>query len=190
MYLSVKGDFEKIKKDLQLTERKLIARARQAALRKTGTEIRKETLKKTASDMGLAQKFIRKRIKIFSNPRRKSVAVWFGLQKIRLVSITSQLKPRAAARFMKNVQGQPFMATMPSGHTGWYIRKAGSRHKPGKRKNPHKPELPIEEVAIDFSVQGARNLQTVGDRTGPRVFPDAFVKALEKQLARNRPYAR
>lgn len=188
--LSVKGDYKKVLKDMKLVESKLTARARQAALRKTAAAIRKEVLKRTAAEIGLPQKFIRKRFKVFSHPRTKSVDVWAGLQKIPLISITGAMSPRAAARFMQSVSGRPFMATMPSGHVGWYQRKSNAMHKPGRNKNPHRPELPIAEVKLDYSQAAEKQLMRTGDALGPRLFPREFETALQKQLERNRPYAR
>ena len=188
--LSVKGDYKKVLKDMKLVESKLTARARQAALRKTAAAIRKETLKRTAGEIGLPQKFIRKRFKVFSHPRTKSVDVWAGLQKIPLISITGGMSPRAAARFMHNVEGRAFMATMPGGHVGWYQRKSNAMHKPGRNKNPQRPELPIAEVKLDYSQAAEKQLLRTGDELGPRLFPREFETALQKQLARNRPYAR
>ena len=188
--LSVKGDYKKVLKDLALVENTLTAKARQAALRRTAAAIRKQALTRTAAEIGLPQKFIRKRFKVFTNAAKQQASVWVGMNRIRLIDLTDAMTPHKAARFMQGVEGLPFLARMPSGHVGWYQRKAGSKHKLGRNHNTNRPELPIDEVKLDYSNVADRQLLRAGDAIGPRVFPGEFEEALRKQLAKHKPYAR
>ena len=189
MYLKLKKDFKKIVKDLELQDKKLIARARQAALRKTGAKVRVKALKNTASEVGIQQKFLRRRIKVYSHPRFKKIAVWFGFKPIPAIEVVGKMSARASARFMSRFTGSPFMATMPSGHVGFFARYPKTRKRKQNEKGDY-PQHPIGEVMVHYEKQGRRNLERAGDQIGPPAFKFFFPKEIERQLNKNRQYAR
>lgn len=194
MFLSVKGDVKRVVRDLRLQDKKLIGRARQNALNKVGAEIRKQVIRRTASEVGLAQKWIRPRVKKYSKPYKAKITLWMGLSPIPVYKVTrggkKPMSGRAEGKIMARFTGSPFLATMASGHKGWFARKPGSRHKPGLRNNPDKPELPIGEVVFNFKEIGKRALTQISETVGPVMFEKEFIKDIQKQLAKNKPNAR
>lgn len=190
MQLSIRGDYRRVLKDLRLQKSKITERARQRALRRTANDIRKKVLRQTAADAGIQQKFIRKRLKVYSLPRQKKIAIWFGFQPIKAIHVIGNKSDKAQAKYMARFTGSPFVATMPSGHKGWFARKPGSRHRKGKNNNPDKPELPIGEVMVHYGREGRKNLIVIANTLGPRVFPRYFREEINKALAKEKAHAR
>lgn len=126
------------------------------ALTLVGRKARTQAVREIAPLVGVQQKSIRRRLKVFASQRINLgagdfVRLWLGLR--------AGIHPKNDRRVVKGFRGV-FKATMPSGHAGLFVRRPNklrttpnSTHaNPSRagRPNPARSALPIDEVKISL----------------------------------------
>ena len=172
---NVRGDMKEITKHLDKTQRRIIPLATASALNKTAAQINTKARSIVAKDIGVAQKHINRKFKVFkANRRNWSVKNWIGTQvKIPVSKVFKDPKKQINYTKKKNLTGgkTPFIARMKSGHSGPFYRKGEKR-------------LPIKEAMIDISDISTRVLATVGPQIAMGKFRALFARELEWRLKR------
>lgn len=156
--LNVTADIKKAERYLSDIEKKVLPRAAATALNKTAEEVRtstvKELSKEIGGEVGLKQTGIKRLIEILKASPSNLIAVLIPSGKrpklINFIGV-KQIAQGVAARIKgKRVLHQgAFIATMPSGHKGVFVRRSDTkstrRDSRGRRFNvPH--GLKIKEL--------------------------------------------
>lgn len=118
--------------------------ASRAAINKTTRHLAGQARKELASGLGVAQKVLKRRVATRRADRRNNVGlVWIGLNPLaasRRNFGSSLRQTRKGVKAGKVEMPRAFIATMPTGHEGAYVRRTRKR-------------LPIREVAIPLATR-------------------------------------
>jgi len=173
--ITITGDASKVIKDLNQQQRKVVKPSVTAALNQTGSMVQTAWRRKVAGDLGIPQKHLKGKLKLFRATFRKGNAkIWLGKQ--QSIPVSKVLKSKSKQRrYMKEHHpveaDRIFWAKMPSGHEGVFFRK-------GKKR------LPIQEGYIDFTRISNTALHFLGRSISDKVFSGKLTHELKRRLAR------
>lgn len=193
--IKVEQNFDETKLEalmLSLGEQGLIAQA--AALKVVARKGRTGFVRAMASKLGIPQKPIRARSNFYGKKVDKTrntarAKIWVGLSK----KITARDTPRVLNKF----KGKSFVATMPSGYTGTFVRADDWKKAPRnshrrltrhyfERADGQNTYLPIEEAALTMEEEGPKLLLS----NAKSAVTSAYPKELERALLRRVPKVR
>lgn len=153
----VKLEAEQIDQALQLIDQ-VPGRSRVAvnrALRETVNWGRTQMRREMARAAGIPQKFLRERVRASTDRKRMTATLWAGTYPVLAedVGLMKLVTPMMAS---DEWLSRPFEATMPTGHTGVYVRAPGDPNRPaqnrwtaGRKRTPGTENLPISRPTID-----------------------------------------
>lgn len=172
--IDIQGDVKSLTKELDRIQRRVIPAAVPAALNKTMDRINTRIVKGVSKDLGIAQKYIRKRAKKYPANRRKWESKnWIGT-KVKIPVSSIYKSKRGQLKYIKGKTRVPlnrlFHAKMPSGHEGIFYRKGKSR-------------LPIQEVMIDLNDSFVvKNIEMIAGNLAGYEFPKLLSHELRFRL--------
>ena len=138
------------------------------AMNKTARWFRTRALRSISRELKVPQKLLKPRVAIHGSSRNNLEAtLWFGIYRIPLFKAArgrSRQTPRGV-RALGKVIPRSFLARMPSGHEGIFLRKGKER-------------LPIQEQMIRIDTTVEQNLRKL--ITGP--VRKQFMKIFEHEL--------
>lgn len=189
MQLSVKGDAKAILKDLKIVNKKIQVAATNRALNDANRAVHTRVVKALVASSGVPRRYFigqraltlksgkeRKQLKGIakkynSNFKTLKASTWLGLKKkipVRAVKGWGTNKYTKKSLAGKSA-ADAFIARMPTGHEGVFIRSTRSR-------------LPIQEVVFDFSEYGQELVEKVGNRVATKTFLKAFNREMKRRL--------
>ena len=157
--LSVKADIKQATKQLNAIEKSVIPKATVMALNKTLTGARTDAKRTISKSAGVKQKEIKNDFVLMKATSSKRVAVLIGrgrplaLSKFSVRQTKKGVSARLPGRKRTMIEGA-FIATMPSGHRGVYMRagkRRGARRTVKSGRNTgkrYRPQLPIKEFFV------------------------------------------
>lgn len=196
MQASIQGSANDIIKDLGIVNKKIQRAATTTALNKTNDKIFSRSVRQVSNATGVPQKYLRgqkagvtrggrTRSRI-SGTMRKYKATWNKPQAKTWMGLRKKIKvnklvrsPKGISKYGAYIKGSlhgksaadAFTATMPSGHTGIFVRKGKARY-------------PVQEVVLDLTQIAQPTISRVGNAIGPREFPKQFTYDLKRRLKR------
>ncbi len=196
MRLSIQGNANAIVKDLKIVNKDIQRAATTTALNKTNDKIFSRSVRQVANATGIPRKYLvgqkagvtktgRVKEKLSGTMRkyratwRKPTAkTWMGLKKkIPVIKLVRNAKGIGKyAHYAKGsmhgkTAADAFMAKMPTGHEGLFVRQGRAR-------------LPIQEVKLDLSSIAQSTISRVGNAIGPKEFEKQFTYDLKRRLKR------
>lgn len=192
--LSIQGTIDEVNRDLAFAVPALSKAATVTALNKTNSKINTAFRRKLASETGVSQKHFKRRVKLYrARYNRLTAKTFMGLRAsvplARLVKggklgkyeklITESLNGKSAA--------DTFLAKMPTGYEGIFVRNNRAAGKSGRDKNGQvkRGRLPITEVVARFDKIAPGVLDRVGVTVGPEEFRNQYVYDMRRRLERS-----
>ncbi len=173
--INIKSDIKGLTKVLTGIQRKIIPLAVPAAMNKTVTRINTQVRRAIATELGVPQKVIKSKIKVFRATKRNwDASNWVGLRSSIPVSkvFHSAKKQINYAKGRMNIAANKlFGATMPTGHQGVFYRKTKKR-------------LPIQEVMIHLDEVAPPILIRLGQQIAGEKFRALLAHELNWRLRR------
>ena len=156
------------------------------ALNHAARSARTQTTKKLAEKLNVPQKVLRKRIEMFSASRNKKplrASVWVGTKRAiqaKELSGTLSMTRSGYVKIGRRIYRQAFVARMPGGHEGIFVRRPGARHR--RRADGGWTQLPIEEGVVTL-LPDARDISRTESQYAQKViFPKELRRLAEVQL--------
>lgn len=156
-------------------------RALERTAARSATRVRREV----ARDAQVPQRLIKDRIKHYRDRRaRLAYSVWVGVRSSIPISKIpgARFDLRSGQLRAGRVRVKPFRATMPSGHTGLFVRKPGAEHR--KRPDGTWTELPIEEPRVRLRPFAERYIERICAEQMREFFPVELRKRVERTVRR------
>lgn len=163
---NVKGDTRNILRDVRLVSNDLAVRSTVFAINRVAQATETRVRRATAKDVGVAQKWIRPKI-------RRTRATFRNLTAHLMYYSGGVLAYKAG----KRPTGSQFVATMQSGHTGIF-------HRVGQKR------LPIEENKVALTPSLMRNTERLLATFAQGEYRRVFTRDLKRRLAAYRPFLR
>lgn len=119
-----------------------------AALRKLRTHVLAVTKREAAREADVPQRTVATRW-ISDQPGPNGLRVWVGASPVPLEKLGTPRQTRTGVRVGRRNLPGAFLATMPSGHKGIYIRRSSSRFDPTLYKTPRSnPARPYSRLPV------------------------------------------
>lgn len=176
---NVRRDIKAVTRYLDKTQRKVVPAATVSALNKTAKNAQTDTVRALAAKYRVPQKLLRgvrgkgARVRTIKANRR-TLTAWISakVQAIKAARVGKPRQTKTGAKAGQHTYPGGFVATMPSGHTGIFKRKGGSR-------------LPIAEQVIKMP-DGESIAQRNTAKRARVSFPKHFLHEIKWRLSRLR----
>lgn len=183
-------DTRALQRKLAKLSKKGVPRAQMRALNATAKRTRTHTVRELAREKALPQKPVRDRVKHFKASLRVLVAsVWVGTKKhIPIESLPGAQFVLSGKHRGKLKAGRisvkPFRATMPSGHSGLFVRKLPGQRRTDGRPRSSPPNLPIEHPVIRLQPEAAEIIERQAGKQWREYFPRELRRLFLRELQR------
>jgi len=186
MHIDVRFDAQRVIDRMNAIPDQVVKPALPAAINKVLDKGRSGTVKEAAAQYNLKQKVIRGRTSI----RKASVRLpegrfYFGILPVRASDVGEPRKGRGGARVGGFSFPGGFVATMPSGHRGIFLRKQPGQRRTRGRSRTSSANLPIKEATVLLT--GAENIARSNFRRAMEEFPRLFQHEVEWRMNNRRP---
>ena len=195
MRLGIQGTVDRVTSDLVFAVPKLTKASTVTALNKTNSKIGTGFRRKLASETGVSQKHFKKKIRNYrATYRRMSAKQFMGLRSsVPLARLVKGSRKGGLQKYEKLISeslngrsaADAFLAKMPTGYEGIFVRSSRSDNKAGRDKNGRlkRGRLSIVEVRVRFDKVAPGVLERVGNQIGPAEFERQFIYDLRRRLA-------
>ena len=193
MQINIQGSIDRVNADLVFAVPAISKAATFTALNKTNSKIGTQFRRQLAGETGVAQKHFRKKVKQYrARYFRLTAKTYIGLRaSVPLARLVKGAK--GVGKYEKlitdSLQGKSatdtFIAKMPNGYTGIFVRNNRSDNKAGRDRNGKlkRGRLPITEVRAKFDRIAPDVLNDAGDRVGPSEFERQYIYDMRRRLA-------
>jgi len=162
-------DFQRIARQFHATEAQIHSAIKKAVARTTKWAAA-EAPRRVAKAVSVAAKIIKDRVRFTIILDRDGYGrVWFGLNQISLGKLNPRQSRSGVTVGGRRIPGA-FLATMPNGHMGVYVRRGNQR-------------LPIDEQMLAIEDEAKPVIEALGDELGPRCLHE-FERELRWQTLR------
>lgn len=186
--VSMKYEVDGLRRRLNKTQRQVIPLAASSALNRASSKALTQVRREVTKAAGVPQKVFKQHFKVFKASKRfLKASIWVGY---KFGAALAELSGAARKHQLKRlgVQSQPFIATMPSGHRGRFVRvettgsRRGGRRRTRGRPGTSPPNLPIvdverHKVRLDDDV-----IRAAMDRARRSFIPREFSKIFRKEV--------
>ena len=173
---------------LEKSRRQAVPQAMAQSLNRTAQRAMTRTRRALAQAKQLPQKVLKKRVQMFKASPRKLVArVWVGVKKhipieslpgARFIISGKQAGTLKAGRIIS----KPFKATLKSGHSGLFVRKAPALRRTAGRPATSSPNLPIEHPVVRLQPEAERIIEHETREQMRAFFPSELRRQVDRRL--------
>lgn len=178
------GEVRKLERKLGALRRSAVPQATSRALTATANRARTQTVRELARVKSVPGKLVRARVKAYrAYPRKLQSAVWIGTKKhIPIEQIPGARLTKSGTLRAGRLAVKPFRATMPSGHSGLFVRRLPSVRAGGAGRRSF--NLPIEHPVVRLQPEASTIIEREAGQAMRSYFPRELARLFAREIAK------